>query len=323
MLQLRSYALGLLASLSTLTQVNAQCANNVAVYNPNARTLSANNTWFVVPVPKAAALTAVQEAYPLLNVSLLDVPADTTLFPNGFPAGQQPAIVNIGLSSDIRMSALQIDGGLRTGQVYITYVSLNGSPSPLAAQASGYIAGENGPLPQGLVPTVATSLLFGGNPARLGEFSPEGPPYQSEGNGILSSQAKWALLPNPISGPGVYPEAFDFEFTHIPASSSRYTAKGFKYLINLPQLLPTAQCQRSAYYFTNATANPVFSNGNVTFGPGADGSSATTSALMAASADGSGIYADVDGFGGCAQSVGNNIQDCDEASAQTDPNTLN
>ncbi|KAF2167767.1 hypothetical protein M409DRAFT_65870 [Zasmidium cellare ATCC 36951] len=323
MLQLRSYALALLASIATLSQVNAQCANNVAVYNPDVRTLTANNTWFVVPVPKAAALTAIQEAYPLLNVALLDVPNDPTLFPNGFPAGQQPAIVNIGLSDDIRMSAFQIDGGLKVGQVYISYVSLNGSPSPLQAQTSGYIAGETGPLPNGLVPALASTLLFGGNPTRLGEFTPDAAPYQSEGGPILSAQTKWALLPNPISGPGIYPEAFDFEFTTIASSASRYTAKGFKYLINLPTLLPTAQCQRNAYYFTNATANPVFRNGNVTFGPGADGSSATSSALMAASADGSGIFADVDGYGGCAQSVGNSVQGCDEASAHTDPNTLN
>lgn len=233
-------------------------------------------------------------------------------------------MANIGLSSDIRMSILQITTGLKVGQVYISYVSLNGSPSPLQAQANGYIAGDDGPLPEGLVPTIATSVIFGGNPSRLGQFTPDTAPYQSEGGAILSAQAKWALLPNPISGPGVYPEAWDFEFTTLASSSSKYTAKGFKYLINLPTLLPTGKCQRSAYYFTNATANPLFFSGNVTFGPGADGSSVLSSALMGASPDGAGtgIYPDVDGYGGCAQSVGNDIQGCDEASATTDPNTL-
>lgn len=257
-----------------------------------------------------------------MDVSLLDVPTDDpTLFPNGFPAGMQPALSTIGLTDDIRMSALQIDGGLKTGQTYISYVSHNGSPSPLQAQVSGYIAGENGPLPNGLVPAIATGLLFGGNPARLGQFNPKAPPY-AEADGILTSQAKWALVPNPISGPGVYPEAFDFEFTTTP-QSTKYNAKTFKKLINLPTLLPTGQCQRNAYYFTNATAMPVFRNGNVTFGPAADGNSPTSGTLMKASPGGVGINTDVDGYSACAQQVGNNIQGCDEASAQTDPDTLN
>jgi hypothetical protein len=231
-----------------------------------------------------------------------------------------PVLAIIGLNDDIRMSALQIDGGLMTGAVYATYVSQRGSKSPLSASLDTYIAGQNGPLPNGLVPAVASSLLFAGVPIRLGQFVPLGNPYMSDNGGTLSAECKWVIVPNPVSGPGVYPEAVDLQFKS--ETTSRYTAKTFKTLINQPNVLPSGQCQRNTYYFNNATALPFFTNGQVTMGPGASGSDPLSSALMKASPDGSGVYANEDGYSGCAQNVGNNPQACDAAAASVDPASL-
>ncbi|KAK4619360.1 hypothetical protein CLAFUW4_10835 [Fulvia fulva] len=315
-----SSTLGLAVWLASIIGTEAQCRNTVSVYNPNIRTMSTNSTWFIVPVPKAAVQSAVKAAFPLQALTLLDVPSDPTLFPNGFPAGQHPVMVSIGLTDDIRMSVLQIDGPLLNSNIYATYVSQNGNPAPLAAGLNSYIAGPDGPLPNGLVPAVASTLLFAGNPLRLGQFAPEAAAYQDQGAGNLFAQAKWALIPNPISGPGVYPEAADFAFT--TASTSRYTQKTFKELANQPIILPSGQCQRNAAYFTNVTAMPVFRNGDVTLGPGADGLGVTSGTLMQASPDKSGVYSNQDGFSACAQVVGNNPEACDAASANRDPNTL-
>ncbi|EME41159.1 hypothetical protein DOTSEDRAFT_73553 [Dothistroma septosporum NZE10] len=317
-----SYVLvGVAVWLASIIGTEAQCRNTVAVYNPNVRTLTSNNTWFIVPIPKAAVLSAIKEKYPLQTLTLLDVPtSDETLFPNGFPAGQHPVMVNIGYTDDIRMTVLQIDGPLLNGDIYATYVSQNGSSAPLQASLNGYIAGPNGPLPNGLVPAAASSALFAGNELRLGQFEPQDAPYQSEGADTLFAQAKWAIVPNSVSGPGVYVEAADFAFK--TSTTSRYTQKTFKSLINQPLILPSGMCQRDAYYFNNDTAQPVLRHGNVTLGPAADGSGVTSGLLMQASPDKVGNYFEQDGFSACAQSVGNNPEACDVASANTDPNTL-
>ncbi|PIA97228.1 hypothetical protein CB0940_05965 [Cercospora beticola] len=312
-------AAGLVASvLPFLAQ--AQCINELAQFNANVRTMSSNTTWFILPIPKAAAQAAIDASFPGAGLRMLDVPNDPSLFPQGFPAGFQPVLVNSGLTDDIRMSALQIDEGLMQGNIYVTYVGQRGSSTPLAASTKGYIAGINGPLPNGLVPAVASPLLFGGNPLRLGQFQPKGAAYQQNGNDILGARVAWTIVPNPISGPGVYPNAFDMIFRTAP--SSRYTDRTFKSLINQPIILPTGLCQRNTYYFNNATANPVFRNGNVTLGPGASGSSPFSSGLQKASPDGSGFYGNVDGYSACAQNVGYNPENCEQAARSVDPVAL-
>lgn len=125
-----------LSGLATLT--TAQCNNQVAAFNPNLRTMSSNSTWFIVPVPKAAAQKAVDASFPGYGLTLLDVPSDPNVFPDGFPSGYQPVLVTTGYTDDIRISALQIDGALPQGTIYVTYVSKGGSSTPLAAQASSY-----------------------------------------------------------------------------------------------------------------------------------------------------------------------------------------
>ncbi|KAF2210192.1 hypothetical protein CERZMDRAFT_113425 [Cercospora zeae-maydis SCOH1-5] len=314
-------AAGLVASLSSIIPgAAAQCLNEVAQYNPTLRTMSSNTTWFIVPIPKEAAQAAVDASYPGQDLTMLDVPDDPSLFPEGWPAGSQPVLVNSGLTDDIRLSALQIDGGLLQGQIYVTYVGRRGSSTPLSAATKGYIAGQNGPLPNGLVPAVASPLLFGGNPLRLGQFQPQGDAYQQNGNDIFGARVAWVIVPNPISGPGVYPNAFDMIFR--TASSSRSTEKTFKSLINQPIILPSGMCQRNTYYFGNATAEPIFRNGNVTLGPGASGDSPFSSELQKGSPDGSGFYSSVDGYSACAQNVGFDPQDCEEAARTVDPVAL-
>lgn len=191
--------------------------------------------------------SALEEAFPLQDLSLLDVPAtDKTLFPHGFPPDMHPVLATIGLTDDIRMSALQIDGGLKQASVYATYVSQNRNPTPLCASLISYIAGETETLPNGLVPAVASPLLFAGTPLRLGQFNPKAPAYVSDNGGTRTAQAKWALLSNPLSGPGIYIEAIDMLFRKTE-SAKKYTAKTFKTLINQPAILPSGLCQRNQY----------------------------------------------------------------------------
>jgi hypothetical protein len=294
---------------------NAQCLNQVAAYNPNLRTMTANFTWFIVPVPQQAVQTALKQAFPLSKLSLLDV-STNDIFPDGFPADKHPVLVASGLTDDIRISALQIDGGLMVGQIYAAYVKTSESTTPIAVSLNQYIAGENGPLPNGLVPAVASPLLFAGTPIRLGQFTPKSQAYQADAGGSLSASTRWALLPNPFSGPGAYPEAFDAIFR--TTDSPRYSGRTFKSLINQPIFLPSGKCQRNTYYFNNATALPAFRSGQVTLGPAASGLGVTKGALQEASPDGSGVYRDVTGYSACAQVVGNNPQDCNKAAQEVD-----
>lgn len=291
-------------------------------YHPSTpvHILTSTSAWFVVPVPKDAVLAAARQKFPLANLRLLDIVSTPDFFPNGFPEGMHPILTNIAVNGDTRMSVLQIDGILKNAAIMAPYVAKSDSDAPITATLNTYIAGPNGPLPQGLVPAVASSLLFGGTPIRLGQFSPTAEAYMVDGSGTNSARAAWALVPNTLSGPGVYPEAVDFSFT--TARRSRYGARTIKTLINTPLLLPSGLCQRNTYYFTNATALPVLRTGAVTFGPGADGVGLTSGGLMQAGGDGRGIYGDVDGFSACAQTVGNNIEECEVAAGNVDPVSL-
>lgn len=305
---------------SSRPKSDAQQVSSSTLYYDTQLTLP--STWFIVPVPKKAVQTAVKQAFPLQRLSLLEVPVDDdSLFPNGFPAGMHPVVVNIGLAADIRMSALQLSSGLKQGSVYATYVSQNGKATPLAAALNIYVAGENGPLPGGLVPATASPLLFAGNIIRLGQFSPKGPPYTLDTEGIFSSQTKWALLPNPISGPGIYPEAIDLSF-RMQDSAMQFIAKTFKSLINQPQIVPSGLCIRNQLYFTNATALTSFATGNVTLGPAASGYGIFKGALMSASPGRDGLYTNMEGFGGCAQNVGFPPETCEQAGKNLDLTAL-
>ncbi|KAF2126180.1 hypothetical protein P153DRAFT_255629, partial [Dothidotthia symphoricarpi CBS 119687] len=310
----------------------AQCPNTVASYNPALRTMSSNNTWFIVPVPKAAVQQALSESYPAVGLvpnnrlSLLDVP--------NFPAGMHPVLVTSGYSSDIRQSILQIDGPLLVSDTQIPFVGKGTSKKPLLAPLNTYQAGTSDQANKDLAAVVpaAVSTLIGGLFVRLGNFIPGNAAYTAVSNGLFSANSKWVILPNPASGPGAYVEAIDLSFTTVTEAQSKYSLTFLKSVINQPQLLNgilSGKCQRNTYFLTNATAEVEFRSGNVTLGAAASGSTLgltaqTMGTLQKASPDGFGNYIGAGGFSGCAQVVGYNTtgplgpgtmgEDCDEAS---------
>ncbi|TKA48431.1 hypothetical protein B0A54_00566 [Friedmanniomyces endolithicus] len=268
---------------------NGQCPNEVALYNYNLRTASANNTWFLVPVPKQAVQSALDTAYGTGLVTLTDLPAnDASLFPRGFDSTtHHPVLVSAMYQDDIRMGAAKIQG-------------------PLLATASTLLEG-----------------FF----LRLGLFIPNNAAFQRNDNNILSNTAAWLVASNPVSGPGYAPTAYDFQFTE-QASFSLYTAKLFKSVINQASILSGPDfianlCQRNQYYFNNDTSTMTPVTGNVTFGPAADGLGVQMqSTMQKASSDGSGLYLDHEGFTGCGQNVGFNPENCDAAAANVDQSAL-
>ena len=111
-----------------------------------------------------------------------------------------------------------------------------------------------------------------------------------------------------MSGPGVIPEAYDFDF--ITAKSPLYTAHTFHALINQPQILTNLMCQRNPYYFNETFAAPVLRSGNVTlFGPTAG---SVPSALA-------GMYTTQGGYSASGEIVGYNPEDCAAAAKNSDP----
>lgn len=285
----------------------------------------------VVPVPKAKLRQAIREdpKYLLDNLNLLDVPSsDASLFPNGFPEGFHPVIASSGFLSDIRLSLLQLDGPLQFNLITVPYVSKGTSTAAVAAPLNGYISGTSAQALEqfaGLVPSVASGTAFGID-LRFGLFEPRDAAYQADGPNQFSINAKWNTVPNPLSGPGVYIEALDLAFG--TTSAPKYTLKALKEMINQPLLTAgplrlIGDCLRMTYFLTNATAGVQLRNGNATFGPGASGVNLLSSALQRSSADGaSGVFTDVDGLSGCAQTVATLPESCEAARQNLDPAAL-
>lgn len=318
----------LLCGLAVILPTYAQCPNEVAIYNPALRTQTSNNTWFLVPVAKTAVQSALNSAYGNGNVLLADVPSsDRSLFPAGFDSSKHPVLVTTGYSDDIRMSAIQIDGALLGSTVYAPYVRRPNSKAGtiLSALLAGYLSGPDGQSLPGLVPATVSTLVEG-FPERLGLFKPDDSAYQLNDGGILSASVAWNVLPNLISGPGVDIEALDLQF--LPSTKlTQTTPKMFKAMLNQPAILSGVYlanntCQRNQIYFNNATSTMLPRAGNVTLGPAADGPLQTTGTLQAASPDGSGFFAGLEGFSACGQNVGFNPQDCDAAAQSVDPTSL-
>lgn len=266
------------------------------------------SAWFIVPVPKEKVVTALNEAYALDSffekLTLLDLPSTLK-----FPEGMHPVVTANGLSADIRLSALQISGPLLMSSTVVPFVSYKGSKTPLNAPLNGYIGGEDQTTLDklrlaGIVPAVVSTLV-GGISLRLGDFLPANAAYQWNGNGLFSANSKWAIVPNPVSGPGVYPEAVDTAF--ITAPQPRYSIEFLNGVINQPMILSgimSGMCQENSIFLNESTAQVQFRSGNVTLGPAASGISITSGTLQ-------GKYTDVHGFSACAQSVGFNAQQCD------------
>jgi len=285
--------------------------------------------WFIVPVPSDAVQRALDGIYGSGTVILASVPTtDTTLFPSGFDSTKHPVLAAAGFDDDIRMSVLQIDGALLSGSIYVPYVRRPDSASEtvLAAPLNDYMAGPSGDLIAALVPATVSTVVEG-YPLRLGQFMPDNAAYQADSGGVLSNKVAWDVLPNPISGPGIYIEAFDMQYTS-ETKFRKTTPKLFKEVLNQPTVLSGAYllgniCQRDQFYFNNDTSTMHPRAGNVTFGPAADGSTIQfTGDLQQASPDGSGRFVAVEGFSACGQNVGYNLEDCDEASQNVDRTAL-
>lgn len=151
--------------------------------------------------------------------------------------------------------------------------------------------------------------------------------YEYDGEGVYSSETKWVVLPNALSGPGVVVEAWDFLFSTTTATttsgdhqdqdpgrngnSNQEDFEVLKAMLNQPYLLkdatsrPTGRCQRNTYFFGNKTAQVVMRRGNVTLGPAASNVGLTkgVGAVQQVSAL-AGVYEGVRGFSACAQLVG-------------------
>ncbi|KAK0347637.1 hypothetical protein LTR91_000793 [Friedmanniomyces endolithicus] len=293
---------------------NGQCPDEVALYNYNLRTASANNTWFLVPVPKQAVQSALDTAYGTGLVTLTDLPAnDASLFPRGFDSTtHHPVLVSAMYQDDIRMGAAKIQGPLLGG-------GLNVPNGVEGAAVDIHQLSER--------ESATASTLLEGFFLRLGLFIPNNAAFQRNDNNILSNTAAWLVASNPVSGPGYAPTAYDFQFTE-QASFSLYTAKLFKSVINQASILSGPDfianlCQRNQYYFNNDTSTMTPVTGNVTFGPAADGLGVQMqSTMQKASSDGSGLYLDHEGFTGCGQNVGFNPENCDAAAANVDQSAL-
>ncbi|KAF1357683.1 hypothetical protein EJ07DRAFT_127528 [Lizonia empirigonia] len=289
-------------------QSNAQCPNTAAAEYPNLRTMSANNTWFIIPVPKAKVVEALNEAFILNSFSeeltLLDLPSTVD-----FLEGIHPIVATNGLDADICLSALQISGPLLSSSTVVPFVSYKGSKIPLSAPLNSYIGGEDKTTLDtlrlaGVVPAVVSTLV-GGTSLRLGDFLPPNAAYQSDGSGLFSANSKWTIARNPISGPGVYVEAVDATF--VTAPQPHYSLEFLSSVINQPTILNgamTGMCQLNTYILHEGTAQVQFRSGNVTLGPATNGVGVTSGMLQ-------GKYTDVHGFSACAQSVGYTAQKCD------------
>ena len=220
-----------------------------------------------------------------------------------------PVLTTHGYDANIRLSTLQIDGPLLASSAMIPFVSFNKAKTPLLAPLNGYIGGANENTLKalglaGLVPALVSTLV-GGIVLRLGNSLPPNAAYQSDGSGGFFANSKWVVAPNPISGPGVYPEAMDTAFKN--ASEPRYSFDFWNSVVNQPVILKgvmIGQCQQNSFFFNDSTAAVQFRAGNVTLGPAASGAGLLKGVLQ-------GKYEDVHGFSACAQNVGFTAQKCE------------
>lgn len=261
-----------------------------------------NATYFIVPVDTATVESAVAP-YKLVPLPT----SDKTLFPNGFPAGKRPVLVQVDLENDIRMATLQIPTPLLGGSIQVPYVDrLGDGKTGFIFSVRTYIGGYDGNGGGGYIPAVVGSLE--GTTIYVASFVPDDGPYQqiSTSPPEFSAEVKDVIVPNPVSGPSVIEEAIDVDF--FPDSTSSYTTHTFHTFISQPQILTNLMCQRNPTYFNETFSDPFFVNGTVTlYSPG--GAFA-------------GIYYSTPGYSASGENVGYNAEDCSSAAANTDPKAL-
>ncbi|KAL8631424.1 hypothetical protein Q9189_002846 [Teloschistes chrysophthalmus] len=287
------FLLGCLSLLVSAVLGNPECPNTIAFYNPNLRTMCSNSIKL--------------SGYSLITPDF----SDKTLFPTGFPAGAHPVVVSSGYNNDIRMFFLGITA-LSSAAIYVPYTDrLKDGKTPFNYPVQNFIAGVNGQTIMGLVPALVGSAV--GTNIFVAQFAPTDDAYAPIDNSPneFSTRVQQVIVPEPLSGPGIVPEAYDFDF--VSTKNPLYTDHTFHALLNQPLILTNDFCQRNTYYFNETFTNPTMRSGNVTlFGP----TSGAAPKVLAKK------YIKQGGFSASAELVGYNPEECKVASSRVDPYAL-
>lgn len=261
----------------------------------------------LLPISKAEART-------LSGYEPLDIPKN--VLPS-FPDGMHPLIIQAGYNNDIRMTALNLVPlqipSLMQGSLILPYVDVTkDGKTPINTPINNYVGGTDGHDLQALVPAIAAGISpFEGTDTFPASFAPDNAVVESLPDGLYSISVKPYLLPNTVSGPGIYAEAFDMLYTLT--QTSPYTDHTFHDLLNRPQLLNNGKCQRNQLYFNGSFADPKMAVANVTL---YHQILSTPPALI------EGQYTNVHCYLANAEQVGDTGETCASAAAKVDPMAL-
>ena len=225
-----------------------------------------------------------------------------------------PLLVQAGYQNDIRMTALNVAplqiASLMQGSIIVPYTDVIGDGStPIGVPVDFYIGGTNGQDLEAIVPSIASAVSpFEGTTIFPATFAPNTEAVEGLPGGLNSIEVKPYLLPNTISGPGVYAEAFDMLYKLT--QTSPYTAHTFHSLLNIPQLLNNKKCQRNTLYFNETFAYPKMVVGNLTL---------YHQILLTPPASLEGKHTDVYCYQANAVGVSSVGESCKEAAARMDP----
>lgn len=201
---------------------------------------------------------------------------------------------------------------LTQASLVVPYTDVNADgKTPINVPLDYYIGGTNGQDVAALVPSIASGVSpFEGTTIFPARIVPDTAAASALSGGLYSFQVKPYLLPNTISGPGVYAEAFDAIYK---LSSSPYTEHTFHTLLNSPQLLNTGKCQRNTIYFNETFANPHMAIANITL---------YHQILSTPPAAVEGVYNNVYCYQANGEQVSATGEDCNTAAALVDPKAL-
>lgn len=209
----------------------------------------------------------------------------------------------------LNISPLQIASLMQASLIVPYSDATKDGKTPIGVPVNYYIGGTNGQTAQAIVPSIASAASpFEGTLIFPATFAPDTDAVKSLAGGLYSTQVKPYLLPNTISGPGVYAEAVDLLYRLT--QSSPYTAHTFHSLLNRPQLLINKNCQRNTLYFNETFADPKMAVGNVTL---------YHQILATPPANIEGVYTNVYCYQANAEQVGSIGESCAAATAEEDP----
>lgn len=199
------------------------------------------------------------------------------------------------------------------GSLILPYIDVTkDGKTPINAPVNNYVGGTDGNDLAALVPALAAGVSpFEGTSTFPASFVPNDAAVKALPGGLYSIEVKPFLLPNTVSGPGVYAEAFDMLYTLT--QDSPYTEHTFHDLVNHPQLLNNGNCQRNQLYFNETFAEPKMAVANVTL---------YHQILDTPPAVIEGQYTDVYCYQAGAEQVGDVGESCASAAAKVDPAAL-